>query len=519
MGFRRRINAVLAASVLLSGSWMVPMAFGGEGGAGSAAGQASTTSTSAGVSVGNADVEHELQQLRQLVESQQGRIDKLESELNAAKEGPNTTGTAAVPGRAGGDRRSLETVVEKQEALGKKVDGLEGKLKGFGAFTFSGDIRLRHESFFGGGPANGTESPNRNRERYRLRFNVLAKLNDELSGGFALASGDLGDPISTKTTETGFFTRTPIAVDRAFVDYRPKFFKPLSVTAGKFAYTWDRTELTFDNDINVEGGSQKLQWNWENRFLSHFGVVGFELPLFEVSAGPDSSILGGQVQTEWTLLPHLKITADAAFYDYQNPDTIAQNQTNGNGFATLGTSTGQGGNFGFSAAALTNSFGVIDGKRQFGSRFGILDTLFKVDLDTGIKRLPLTALFNFEQNTRACQNVAAFVTAGVAITCNLRDRQGYWAEAQFGETKSKGDLSFDYVFARIEREATVAAFVASDFRQPTNVAQHRFGVGYEAYRNVTLNFTTFMGRQLVTAQSATPERWLKRLQMDVNYKF
>jgi hypothetical protein len=51
------------------------------------------------------------------------------------------------------------------------------------------------------------------------------------------------------------------------------------------------------------------------------------------------------------------------------------------------------------------------------------------------------------------------------------------------------------------------------------VAQHRFGVGYEAYRNVTLNFTTFMGRQLVTAQSATPERWLKRLQMDVNYKF
>jgi hypothetical protein len=519
MDFRRRINAVLAASVLLGGSWMLPMAYGGEGGGGSGAAQTSTTSAAEGASATNVDVEHELQQLRQLVESQQSRIDKLESELNAAKGGATAATGAATPAKASGDGRSLETVAEKQEALGKKVEGLEGKLKGFGPFTFSGDIRLRHESLFGGGPANGAENANRNRERYRLRFNVLAKLNDELSGGFSLASGDLGDPISTNTTETGFFTRTPIAVDRAFIDYKPKFFKPLSVTAGKFAYTWDRTELTFDNDINVEGSSQKVQWNWENRFLSHLGVVGFELPLFEVSGGPDSSILGGQLQTGWALLPGLKITADAAFYDYQNPDTIAQNQTNGNGFATQGTNTGQGGNYGFSAATLTNSVGVIGGKRDFVSGFGILDTLFKVNLDTGIKRFPLTALFNFEQNTRACQNLAAFVAAGVSVTCNPRDRQGYWAEAQFGETKKKGDFSFDYVFARIEREATVSAFVASDFRQPTNIAQHRFGVGYEAYRNVTLDFTTFIGRQLVTAQSATPERWLKRLQMDVNYKF
>jgi hypothetical protein len=405
------------------------------------------------------------------------------------------------------------------EAVTKKVDGLESKVKSIGPFAFSGDLRVRHESIFGGGPADGSPGQDRHRERYRLRFNVNAKLNDEISGGFSLASGDVGDPISTNSTESGFFTRKPIAVDRAFATYRPKYFQPFSVTAGKFAYTWYRTELTFDNDINVEGSSQQVIWNWQDHLLSHFGVIGFELPLFEVSGGPDSSILGGQVQTGWNLLPGVKATADAAFYDYQDPNTIAQNQTNGNGFATQGTPTGQGGTYGFSAAALTNSFGVIAGARQFGSKFGILDTIFQLDFDTGLKRFPVTALFNFAQNTRACQNVAAFVAAGVPIACDPRSRQAYWAEAQFGQTKNKGDIRVGYTFARIEREAVVAAFVASDIRQPTNVAQHRIEGAYQLYPNVVFNATAFIGRQLVTAESPVLERWTKRLQFDINYKF
>jgi hypothetical protein len=405
------------------------------------------------------------------------------------------------------------------DAVAKKEDFVEGKLKNVGPFSFSGDLRLRHESFFGSGPVNGAEPATRNRERYRIRFNATAKLNDEISGGFSLASGDLGDPISTNNTETGFFTRKPFSIDRAFASYRPKYFKPLSVTAGKFAYTWYRTELTFDNDINVEGSSQQVVWDWKDKPFSHFAVIGFELPLLEVSAGPDSAIFGEQVQTGWNLGPRVKAAVDVAYYDYKNPNSIAQNQTNGNGFATQGTATGQGGTFAFSAATLTNSFGVIAGARQFGSKFGILDSIFQLDFDTGIKRFPITTLFNFADNTRACENVSAFAAAGVAISCNARDRQGYWAEAQFGQTKVKGDWRFGYTFMRIEREAVVSAFNASDIRQPTNVAQHRIEAAYQAYPNVTLNLTTFIGRQLITAQTPTEERWLKRLQLDFNYKF
>ena len=405
------------------------------------------------------------------------------------------------------------------DAVAKKEDALENKIKGFGPFSFSGDLRLRHESLFGGGPANGAEPATRNRERYRVRFNVTAKLNDEISGGFSLASGDLGDPISTNNTETGFFTRKQFSIDRAYATYKPKFFKPFNVTAGKFGYTWYRTELTFDNDINVEGSSQQVSWDWKDKPFSHFAIIGFELPLWEVSNGPDSAIFGEQVQTGWNLGPRVKAIADIAYYDYKNPNTIAQSQTNGNGFASQGTATGQGGTFGFSAANLTNSFGVIAGARQFGSKFGILDSIFELDFDTGIKRFPLTTIFNFADNTRACENVAAFVAAGVAISCNSRDRQGYWAEAQFGQTKVKGDWRFGYTFARIEREAVVSAFDASDIRQPTNVAQNRIEAAYQAYPTVTLALTTFVGRQLVTAQTPVEERSVKRMQFDFNYKF
>jgi hypothetical protein len=277
--------------------------------------------------------------------------------------------------------------------------------------------------------------------------------------------------------------------------------------------------MTFDNDINLEGVSEQLVWDWRDKTLSHLGIIGLQLPLFEVSGGPDSSIVGGQIQTGWKLFPKVRATADVAYYDYLNPNTIAQNQTNGNGSATQGAPTGQGGNFGFSAATLTNSSGLINGSRQFGSGFGIVDTVLRIDLDTGIKRFPLSTLFNFAENTRACQNRGAFLAAGVNLNCNPRDRQAYWAEAQFGQTSERGDLRFGYTFARIEREAVVAAFVASDIRQGTNVAQHRIEAAYQAYRNVTFNFTTFIGRQPITAQSATPERWLTRLQFDMNYKF
>jgi len=399
----------------------------------------------------------------------------------------------------------------------KKFAALESAV---GRIKFSGDLRLRFEPFFGGGAANATTPDPRMRERYRLRFNVASTITNDFAVGFTVASGDLGDPISTNSTETGFFTRKPIAIDKAFGVYNPHYFKPFTLTVGKFGYTWQRTELTWDNDLNPEGGSAAVAWDWKNQFLSHFAVIAIGAPMFEVGGGPDTFMEGGQVQAGLTFVPRVKFSANVAYYDFHNADTIAQNQFGSNGFATNGIATAGGGTFGFGGSTDTNNFGVIAGKRVFASQYGIVDALARVDLDTGHVRWPIYALINYVQNTKACDNLEAFAAAGVALpTCDSRQRHGYWGEFKVGQTKNKGDLLLGYTFARIERDAVLSAFNFSDLRQPTNVIEHRVEAYYQAYPRVQIGVTGLIGRQIVTAQSPTEERWLKRWQFDTIFSF
>jgi hypothetical protein len=145
----------------------------------------------------------------------------------------------------------------------------------------------------------------------------------------------------------------------------------------------------------------------------------------------------------------------------------------------------------------------------FASRFGLLDLIAQFDIDTGRKRWPLRLLFDYVTNTRACANVSI---AGVA--CNPNDRQGYWAEVGFGQTKQRHDIKAGYTLIHIEQEAVLGAFNFSDLRAPSDVVNHRISFAYQAYKNITLGYTLLVGRLL-----GSDEPWLKRSQIDTIYKF
>lgn len=474
-------------------------------------------------------MELEIQQLKESILEQSRELEAQRQKLEALKEELDRVrdkSTAATSAKPGSSPVSLEAVAQNQEELGTKVGkierdvadtkkSVEGKIKAFGPFIFSGDLRVRYEPFFGGGPSNVAAPPNRHRERFRLRLNANAKFNDEFSGGLSIASGDPGDPISTNQTLTGFFVRKPILIDKAFVTYNPAWFKPFQVTAGKWAYTWYRTELTWDNDLNPEGVSESFSWNWKDSFLQRFSALAFQMPVLEISGGKDSAVFGEQIQTYWKLHDRIKLGAYVAYYNYRQPNAIAANQNGGLG--SFGS--------GFGGSTNTNNFGLINGVRTYVSKFGVLDTIARLDVDTGIGRFPLMLLFDFAQNTKACANISAFTAAGVTPpACNPRQRHGYWAEAQFGRTQERGDMRFGYTFIRIERDAVVAAFNFSDLRQPTNVANHRVEYYYQWNKNVQVGFTGLIGRQLGLVTAGTPpasvqERLLKRLQFDLIYKF
>src|SRR3982074_1423986 len=128
----------------------------------------------------------------------------------------------------------------------KRFSGLEETL---GRFRWTGDMRVRGESFFQK-YSGCTLCNDRNRVRVRVRFGFEGKLNDDFTAGIALATGTLGEPQTTNETLTNFFDRKTIGLDRGYITYNPVAHKWLSLTAGKFAFSWARTSLTFAPDIN-----------------------------------------------------------------------------------------------------------------------------------------------------------------------------------------------------------------------------------------------------------------------------
>jgi hypothetical protein len=161
------------------------------------------------------------------------RIAGLEAKLGIAPNADPSTAGVSANAVVSTPSSTQGTQAQVPQDWSTRVGNIEARLKNFGPFTFSGDLRLRDEPLFGG-PAN--QSQDRNRERYRLRFNINAKLNDDISGGFTLASGDVNDPTTTNQTVTDFYARKPIAIDKAYVNYTPHQFKNLTLIGGKFGY-------------------------------------------------------------------------------------------------------------------------------------------------------------------------------------------------------------------------------------------------------------------------------------------
>jgi len=230
-------------------------------------------------------------------------------------------------------QNQLVTVQDEQ----KRVSALEGA---FGRFRWAGDVRVRGESFFQDGVAD------RNRARIRVRFGFEGKLSEDFVSGVALATGSLGDPTTTNETLTNNFDRKTIGLDRAYITYNPVAHKWLSLTGGKFAYQWQRTQITGDPDINPEGFNEKLSFDIHRiPVVQNLTLQGMQLIFNEVSGtgglyhGHDSFAVGGQVSSKlafefWTATPSLTIL------NWRNADAIL----NSSAFAVAATNAGLNGN-------------------------------------------------------------------------------------------------------------------------------------------------------------------------------
>jgi Putative porin len=523
------------------------------------------------------DLHDEVEQLRQLVHEQQKRIEALEAEHKSdtpsrtlpatdsqkaifLPEASSTSASSAAPTLNASlsapvlpDAQAPTAAAQSVSAQGlqsgstdERVRNLERQIKGLGPISFSGDVRLRAEPFFGG-PTN--ESLDRMRERVRVRFNAFADLGSQFKAGVSLASGDVNNPISTNQDLTGFYTRKPIELDQAFVQYTPDQFKNLTLVGGKFRYPWYNTELTWDKDLNPEGAAESLSFNIPSPVFKRIAFIGFQLP-FAAVAGTSSTdqriaqqiTYGGQIQTVWQLAPHVTLGAYSAIYDFRGSDSIAyalaraatkNPQTPFVGLLPL-TSGNPVPNSTYTTTASTvvtiggtaYPTGVTSvSNAQFASKFSLFDNIARLDIDTGHSKYPISFIGDYVQNMGACSNLANIVRVPANTStqtykqtlntpCVSNQRRGYWAEGRIGRLEEKHDFQIGYTRIYIENEAVLGNFNYSELRQGTNVTQHRIDAFYQFDKSVQLGFAALIGRPL-----ASTEPWLYRLQFDTIYIF
>lgn len=431
----------------------------------------------------------------------------------------------------------------------KRMSALEGVL---GRFRFTGDVRVRGEDFFQKGVVD------RNRARIRARFGLEGQLGEDYVGGLFLSSGSLGDSTSPNETLTNFFDRKTVAVDRAYITYNPGAHKWLSLTGGKFATPWTRTSLTFDGDINPEGFDAKASFDVKYGPLRNFTAQSMLLTVSESSGAADTYAVGGQVSGAlvfgpWTLRPSYMLlnwrNADAIL----NASAFAVGATTAGTVSTSGTGPVQGINVpgegpgcakvvngptfppcAYGANGMTNSTFVTVASNgvptaHFLSKFLYSDLVLNNQIKTGIPKLPLNVMLEFEENLNAANN--PFDNVGAATTLGKQNK-AYGFDVSLGQAAKKGDVTVGYSWWRIEQDAIIASFSESDQRAPTNAVQNRIYGMWRMQKNVMAQYTLWLGRTLnnglennvATVKTApgdapTKEPTLKRQQFDLIYTF
>lgn len=545
--------------------------------------------------------QQQIQQLMDTVQRESAARQQAEQALQQALAAANTAQSQASAANAvaseqkesvmrlQGDMADVRTTltntgVQTQEEQ-KRFSTLEGLVS---RFRFTGDIRVRYENFFQGLPAAATECSGtpvagclfdtmRNRERVRLRFGVEGKLSEDFTGGIFIASGVLGDPTSTNETFTNAFERKTVGFDRGYIIYNPRKHKWLILTGGKFAYTWYRTNPTFDPDINPEGFSEKVSFDIKSPYLKNVTLQGLQLHFNEanrgsvapatVAGGADSFAVGGNVSAKLQIGKFWTATPSFTILNWRNTDALL-NEGFSSGVSTTALPNNPPGVIcGVSAGAavacpttgvfapngMTNAtFTVGSGAtavRYFYSRYAPADFILVNTFKTPFEKFPVNLTVQYLTNLNAAiRNPRAVTVAnplGLAnpsrpcgVNCTPESHL-YYAEISVGQQRNKGDFQIGYDWHRHEQDATIASFNDSDQRAPSNIIQNRMYAFYKVTRNATLGYTFWLGRvldtrltnavlsgQLSTSTGGTfsvppggIEPYLKRMQFDVIYTF
>jgi Putative porin len=332
----------------------------------------------------------------------------------------------------------------------------------------SGDFRLRYEGNYGDADARDWD-----RGVLRARFGANFVVNDWLTVGGRLATGDPDDPNSTDVTLSNFADDLNVSLDQAYAEFKVADAK---IWGGKFPLPFTRTELVWDGDVNPQGVGANYAIPLGGGALRFSGLYFL---VDQSVAGADSSMWGVQIGVDMPLSEFFRFELSAAQYDYSLPGVV-----------------------GADAGDFRSNLIGPDGR--YVSDFDLTDVIAVMTF-RGAERWPVRLTGEYVKNGGA-------QTAGDT---------GYSVELLAGQVRERGDWRIGYGYSVAEVDAILAAFSHDNTTIATNYRQHTLFVDYAITNKVLFDATFYHYRPYDAAFSGAndPEDWLDRLRVNFQVAF
>lgn len=328
----------------------------------------------------------------------------------------------------------------------------------------TGDFRLRDQM-----DSSDRDGRDRNSSQIRGRVGATIAVNDRVTLGARLVTGDADDPNSTDVQLANFDDDLQVSLDLAYVQVS---FGDLQLYGGKVPQPFTRTDLVWDGDVNPQGVSGVYK-----HALTHGGTLranALVFPIDEQAAGPESTMFGGQIGYDSPTLGKWKLDVSAAYYDY-----------------TLGSTAG--GDSGDFRSNLLNA----DGSYQ--SDFDLGDLIVGATWSGLGERWPVRMTGDYVRN---------FGAATAADT-------GYGIDLSLGRTSRPGEWRVTYGHAVAQTDAVFAAFSHDNTSIATNYELHALAFDYVPLPKTTLSAIWYHYKpdRALDAGSNDPKDWLERLRL------
>ncbi|WP_157812481.1 putative porin [Novosphingobium kunmingense] len=333
----------------------------------------------------------------------------------------------------------------------------------------SGDVRVRYET-------NRGDADGRIRDRgvARGRLRAAYAIDKNLSIGGQLSTGDPDDPNTADITLSNWDDDLLVSLDQLYIK---GVFGNLTLIAGKIPQPFRRTDLVWDGDVSPQGLSAAYRLPFAGG--AALRATGLYFQVDEAAGGPDSSMIGGQLEIASQPGPtHFELAA--GYYDYR-----------------LNSLTGaDAGDWRTNRLLATG---------RYASDFNILDVVGSATFGMLGERWPIQLIGNY------AHNFGAQVDGDTA----------FGADLYLGRTSKPRDWRFGYGYAQAEVDSVLAAFSHDNLDFGTNYRLHTISLDYVPRTNMLLNLTWYHYQPLDARWSGLqdPNDWLERVRMNFSVNF